>query len=211
MGIESSDNCHDRNQTETPLVQVRAANLAAGDDGTLRLAGLQGQCGTAAEKAVDAILKAGGTVTFSYQCVPVRGNPDALSLDPNALPTTPAWLRACLGEDFFRNTVEVNLSGRAIFERDLAQPMNLSGLWYLFLTDVKVVRVGSDNQRLIQDADLIGLGQLGELRRLALGKADINGFGLTSLVNLRHLKSLDVVNTHVDDAGMEYIGGFAAC
>ena len=69
------------------------------------------------KEAVDAILKAGGTVTFSYQCVPVRGNPDALSLDPNALPTTPAWLRACLGEDFFRNTVEVNLSGRAIFER----------------------------------------------------------------------------------------------
>ena len=69
------------------------------------------------KEAVDAILKAGGTVTFSYQCVPVRGNPDTLSLDPNALLTTPAWLRACLGDDFFRNTVEVILSGRAIFER----------------------------------------------------------------------------------------------
>ena len=157
-------------------------------------------------EAVMAILKAGGTVTFSYQCVPVRGNPDALSLDPNALPNAPAWLRACLGDDFFRNADEVILNGRAISEEDLAQPMNLSGLWYLFLTDVKIVRVDSDNQRLIQDADLIGLGQLGELRRLALGKADINGFGLASLVNLKHLKSLNVVNTHVDDSGMESIG-----
>jgi Leucine Rich repeat len=158
------------------------------------------------KEAVEAIIKAGGTVTFGYQCVPVRGNPDALALDPNALPNAPAWLRTCLGDDFFRTADEVILNGRAISDEDLAQTMNLPGIWYLFLTDVKVVRVDSDNQRLIQDADLVGLGQLGELRRLALGKADINGFGLASLVNLKHLKSLNVVNTHVDDSGMEYIG-----
>jgi len=77
-------------------------------------------------EAVEAIGKAGGEVYFDCQRDEWRGR------IRGGAPTTPAWLRKLLGDDFFRNVVLVN-GGFGVFgdndARHLQELMNVEPHW----------------------------------------------------------------------------------
>ena len=50
-------------------------------------------------EAVDAILKAGGSIGYDYQTDLVPGHPDWFSVEDHKLPR-PAWLATLLGNDY---------------------------------------------------------------------------------------------------------------
>ena len=72
-------------------------------------------------EAVEAILRVGGEVTFDYQLVSVPNSPDEFTTNLNASPPGPAWLRNLIGDEYFREVVEITIEDRAIAESDFAQ------------------------------------------------------------------------------------------
>ena len=62
-------------------------------------------------EAVATIRAAGGTVYFDNQIEAERkSHAGKLSFNPKAVSSTPAWLRALFGDDFFRTAVAASLS-----------------------------------------------------------------------------------------------------
>ena len=71
------------------------------------------------------ILDVGGKVNFGYE----MSNQGAYTTYyTSAPPPTPAWLRAILGDDFFRNVVKVEFFGKKIPESIIGQLSELTDL-----------------------------------------------------------------------------------
>ena len=152
--------------------------------------------------AVEAITKAGGDVVFDYQiALNPPGTPALFKVLPNALPPEPDWLRATIGDDYFRKVVAVNLQLRngqpSIAESDLKRLTNLPDLIDVGLVRVRVVSDGSNLQRQINDADLETVGQLSRLRMLVVDHTDISGSGLSHLAKRKDLKFLNLSVTPI--------------
>jgi hypothetical protein len=140
------------------------------------------------KEAVDAILKVGGVVYFDYQKVPRPGNPSSWDVDLNAEPPAPAWLHMIVGDEYFRDVVEVALQRNVINEADLARLADLHGLAVIYLTDMDIESLGSVDRRHLRDADLAVFGRSDKLSSLNISGADINGTGLASLEKLGRLR-----------------------
>ena len=161
------------------------------------------------KEAVEAILKAGGTVQYDYQLSPFfprASVPWAHYFDGKAVPSGPPLLRKLFGDDCFRKVIIVKLDSKAIRESVLPQLNKLPYLENVYLTFVKIVSDGSNVSRQIQDSDLVALGQLSRLKLVEIFNANITCSSLAQLTQLRDLRVLTMVSAHIDDSSMELVG-----
>ena len=82
------------------------------------------------KEAAALFLKAGGEVLYDYQiALNPPGTAALFKVLPNSSPSEPGWLRATIGDDYFRKVVAVDLQPQngqaAIAESDLKQLSNL--------------------------------------------------------------------------------------
>ena len=97
---------------------------------------------------------------------------------PNAKVPEPVWLRALLGDDYFR------LLGDDFFRTIIFMEFH-----------------GTE----VTDTDLKHLEDLPEIRSLGLSKTQITDAGLENLEGLTQLQWLRLQNTQITDAGLEHL------
>jgi len=160
-------------------------------------------------EAVAAIERAGATVIFDCQLMPVVNAAGQLALDVNSTPPGPAWLRHLFGDDFFRTVMCVRLDSRHIAESDFARLADLSELTALGLDRTRIVRpAGAESP--IQDQDLAVLEGLTRLQRLDLRESQVGGSSLLhSFGGLKQVKHLELSHTQIGDEALEWIGAMA--
>ncbi len=141
-------------------------------------------------EAVTAIKALGGHVLFDYQvdAAVTNGEPDAIA---TAEPFGPAWLRKCVGDDFFSDVVCVTLwrrdTGDAASEH-LKQLTHLQELWL--------------NTSGLSDAGMANLKEMANLRTFCLNSTRVTDAGLGILSRMAHVETLDLSNTEVTDTGI---------
>ena len=157
------------------------------------------------KEAVAAILRAGGTVSYDYQMVPVPVAPNDFNINTAAMPRTPAWLRSIFGDDFFCNVICVGFSvSGADFK--LARITDLPSIRRFGVRSIPAASGGGKAQMHLRDEDLAVFGQLSQLQDLTLFGQEIEGPGLKSLVGLKHLNHIGLHSTFISDAGLEQVG-----
>jgi hypothetical protein len=153
------------------------------------------------QAAVATIEKMGGGIGYDYE-YDAQGNyvpdhvPDHV---PNPTPPGPAWLRALLGDDFFRSVYKVYLPAwreRHITDADLEQLVGFTKLAMAELDGTQVT-----------DAGLEHLSGLTRLEWLSLDETQVTDAGLEHLRLLTRLKGLSLKGTRVTDAGLEHLKG----
>ncbi|MHC4181003.1 MAG: hypothetical protein ACYSWU_26185, partial [Planctomycetota bacterium] len=110
------------------------------------------------QRAVEAILKRGGFVAYSYQQKAGRGKPT---------PPGPAWLRNLLGIDYLDDVTYGYLFGDSLTDADLEHLKGLPGLEKLILDSANIT-----------DAGLAHLEGLPGLEHLILHSENITDAGL---------------------------------
>jgi len=125
------------------------------------------------EKAMHALQVSGMGINFDYEFDIRNGGYYQI---PNAKLPEPVWLRALLGEDYFR------LLGDDFFRTVI----------FLHFDGTKVT-----------DADLKHLEDLPQIRMLGLSKTQITDAGLANLEGLSQLQWLHLQNTQITDAGLK--------
>jgi len=141
--------------------------------------------------AVEAIEKTGKQVFYDYQwCV------DMMLPRSQAKPSTPAWLRQLLGDDFFCDVIQVAYPSTTFGDDDLIHVKNFSKLRRLDL-----------NGAAVTDAGLEQLMGLTSLEHLYLSGTQVTDAGLSHLKGLTTLELLDLSNTQTTDVGMECLKG----
>ena len=163
-------------------------------------------------EAVTAILKAGGSIAYSYQATT---DPDGLiKIDPHASPHVPSWLRNWLGDDFLFEVVEASFLGNGrtiparpivITESDLSQLAKLPGLRSVTFGNVNIAASDTHPQRLLDDSDLTVLRNLSRLENLGVFPAEVHGNGLANITRSNGLKSLLLIDTPIDDLAIGHI------
>ena len=158
-------------------------------------------------EAVQAILKAGGTVAYDYQMVPVAlpGYAETFNIDRNAVPSAPSWLRSVFGDDFFCNVIYVGFQGTGA-DFELVRFEDLPSIRRIIIRSIPTASSGAQAQMHLRDDDLAIFGQLSQLQELRLHGQEIEGPGLRSLVDLKRLNKLDLYGTFINDTGLEQIG-----
>jgi len=176
-----------------PLLQFRLRTLIAV---TLCLAVLCGwiaiqvQRGRDQERAIEAIVAAGGSVSFDYG----GDAPGIPGLSLNVTPPAPEWLRNQLGEHFFATVDEVWLRC-APGQFDVAHLRDLRCLSSL----------GIDSTPLAGD-QLAEISDIGSLEELSLALTPIGDEEIRHLARLKRLRSLDLDFTAVTDDSIEVLG-----
>ena len=159
-------------------------------------------------EAVAAILKAGGSVNYTYELrqdakrFPGPGF-SMLLIVRNASIPGPAWLRKLIGDDYFRTAVQVQI---ALSDEDAAKATineiaNLPAIRCVAL----YARGRNCN---IQDSDQAPLGQLKKLERLVLRNTRVSGVFLSQLSNPAGMLQLGMTGVvhDIDDTAMAQIG-----
>lgn len=136
-------------------------------------------------RAVEAIVNAGGQVTFDYQ--ERKGE--------EATPPGPTWLRSILGEELFRTPVEVRIKGEGIDDAFLAE--HLPGV-----SSVRRLSIRSD---LVTDKAMSDIAGLEKLNWLHIVSGQITDKGLASLPNFDECELFVLVCPRVTDAGMTHV------
>lgn len=134
-------------------------------------------------EAVEAIIRAGGEVTYDYQ-VP----------NYNAGPRGPEWLRGLIGRDYFDTVWSVSGDDPAVDDAVVAQIGRL--------TQARMVLLQGSS---VTDAGLAGLGGMRELRTIHLRAPNVNGSGFHHLSGLRRLENLHLYRTPITDEGLAHI------
>ena len=143
-------------------------------------------------EAVEAILAAGGTVHYDYQTDPSR------SFTPDAEPAAPRWLRKLIGDDFFRDVVDVDLNRTRINDELLIRLNDLPKIKRLNLAYTSV-----------SDAGFERLSGLRHLRGVILGETRVTDRTLAHLAkHAPELTLLSVEGAGVTDAGLAEIARF---
>ncbi len=127
------------------------------------------------EKAIHALQLRGMGVMFDYEFNIRNGGYHQI---PNAKLPEPVWLRALLGDDYFR------LLGDDFFRTAIFMEFH-----------------GTE----VTDTDLKHLEDLPEIRNLGLSKTPITDAGLDHLKGLTQLHWLRLRNTQITDAGLEHL------
>ena len=159
------------------------------------------------KEAVEAILKAGGTVTYDWQYRP-PANPTGLylvdygkSLNNSASPPWP-WLSMVFGDDFFQTVTGVffNAPNPNATKADYDQVANLPALKFFCLGP-------TDNPAFTLDgSELASLAELKNLELLQLYGTHITGKMIEKWHFHTTLNSINICNCDFDDSGMEQIG-----
>jgi hypothetical protein len=153
----------------------------------LLLFGMEARKALRTRKAVDAVVRLGGSAYRSDVCFE----------DGMLRPGPPGWLTRCaqlLGADCFRDVVHVSFKGmgRSVADGDLAILVEFPNLLDLDLCDAA-----------IGDGGLKHLVGLTKLCNLDLRRTRVTDAGLAHLAQLENLKFLDVDGTHVTRSGIE--------
>jgi len=161
-------------------------------------------------EAVEAILKAGGWVTYDFELA------DTGTLTPGAEPPAPPWLRKVLGDDFFRDVVRLHVSGPGCGDAELEHLEGLTKLEEVSLSFAQVTDAGLAHLEgltslevleltgtQVSDAGLQHLRRLTRLRALSLEGTQLTDSGLEHLKGLTRLRFLNLCRTRVTDAGLE--------
>jgi hypothetical protein len=136
------------------------------------------------KKAVQAIERAGGMVSYDYQG-------DGPFGDPHAQPPVLKWARELLGDDFFCDVVMVAIVADKDFDDQASHLKALAGIKTLVLTGSQVT-----------DAGLKHMEGLTKLERLSLGGSQVTGAGLGHLEGLTRLTAVGLNGTQVTDTGL---------
>ena len=157
--------------------------------------------------ATQSILRERGLVKYDYQ---LRGA---------SVPPGPAWLRRCLGDDYFCTVVAVTFD---------FQPWTVTDAGLQYICRLPHVRSLDLQGTRVTDAGLAKLKGLANLRSLNLERTQITGPGLMHLSGLRRLewlslrgcrvkscgaalsgltelRHLDLTNTHLGDDDVEFL------
>jgi hypothetical protein len=146
-------------------------------------------------EAVEVITKAGGRVSYDYEC-DSRGN-----WILGATPPGPGWLHRLLGEDLFVNVTKVDFRWVVTKRLPPAQQFGDAGVEYLEqLPRLQGLYLRGTK---ISDAGLRHLTGLSHLQELDLGGTEVSDAGLRHLTGLTQLQQLDLGRTRVGDAGLE--------
>lgn len=144
-------------------------------------------------EAVEAIRKAGGSVSYSWQYT------DGTYLPPGG-PGLPGWLLNALGPDHFYRATSIDLVGGRVDKINdalMARIGQLSGLERLNLNGSKGVT----------DAGMVHLAGLKNLRHLDLSFVDATGASLEHLKGMKRLKHLELPFGRIVDADLAHLGG----
>jgi Leucine Rich repeat len=149
------------------------------------------------EKAMHALQLLGMGVNFDYEFNIRNGGYYQI---PNAKLPEPVWLRALLGDDyfrllgddFFRTIIFVEFDGTKVTDTDLKHLEGLPHIRSLGLSKTQITDAGLEN--------LEGLNQLLWLR---LQNTQITDAGLEHLRNLTRLQNVDLRGTKVTENGLQ--------
>jgi Leucine-rich repeat (LRR) protein len=158
--------------------------------------------------SVDEIKKHGGLVVYDYQ------QDSSGTVNWNAEPPGPAWLRKLFGDGLFAEVESAYFGSDSGTE----QLEGLPGLKELSLRSTQVTDSAMQHlagqtqlQKLevfrtrVTDAGLVPIEGARDLRDLSLRETHITDAGLTHLLGMNHLQSLDLSQTGVTDAGLESV------
>ena len=132
--------------------------------------------------------------------VPGRGGPHSTVIGWEEMPSylglpPSALVRRVMGDDFYRNVVEVSLQyNRQLTDDDLAQVNRLDHLRRL---DLSLTAIGDEGLR--------HLGTLPRLESLDLGSTDVSNDGLKYLDGAPALVALGLSFTGIDDEGVTHL------
>ena len=173
------------------------------------------------KEAVQAIVKAGGTIGYDFQMIPnaiygklLRGSRPPYEsglfstkyhLDQNAIPSPPAWLRDNIGNDFFRNVASVSFLRASAVKpmTDIEHIAKLPALKQFYLLGGYPNR---EEYPKIQSVDFTALADLKCLEALTIFNFRLDGPVLARFRSLGRLTHVSLCNTGFDDAAMEQVG-----
>ena len=130
----------------------------------------------------------------------------------------PRWLRELLGEELFRDLVQVSLAGTHANDKVLEHLEGTPAVKTLYLDGTRATDAGlshlqglTDLETLyldatqVTDAGLEHLEKLTSLETLSLGGTKVTGTGLNHLQPLTSLTTLYLGGTQVNDAALEHV------
>lgn len=164
-------------------------------------------------EAVEAIIAAGGKVHYDYEMAPGRSN------TPDAEPAAPRWLRKLIGEDFFRDVVDVDLNRTQINDEWLIrlndlpkiERLNLaytsvSDSGFERLTGLRNLRSAIPDETRCTDRSLAHLAAASpDLRELAIGGSGVTDAGLAEIARFKRLRTLVLTGAEITDEGLRQI------
>jgi hypothetical protein len=143
------------------------------------------------KRAIATLQQLGGRIGFDYQLDRHH------ELTRKKQPAAPSWLRAAIGDDYFRRVVIVNFDeGSDPADDDLAILRDLPDLRELTLM----------NRTRIADGSLRNLSALPRLEVLALNGTKIDGSGLANIRYPQRITGLSLHDAPVTDEALAYVG-----
>ena len=133
---------------------------------------------------VAAILKLGGRVEYDYD---EDGQGNRVQ---NPVPPGPPWLRAVLGDDFFRDITGTELTDTPATDADLEHVRGFAKIKWLHLDGTRITNAGLDC-----------VSGLTRLETLTLVRTQITDAGLVHLTRLTELGELHLYGAPVTPAG----------
>ena len=165
------------------------------------------------KEAVEAIVKAGGTIGYDFQIRPAAIPANLLGksqssianelgffrkydIDQNAIPSAPAWLRDHIGSDFFRNVASVSFPRASAVKpmTDIEHLAKLPALKQFYLVG------GYPNKEeypKIQSVDFTALADLKYLEGLTIWNFRFDGPVLAKFHSLGRLTHVSLCNTGI--------------
>ena len=154
-------------------------------------------CGNASYKAqrqkraLAALEKLDLRIHFDYQ------KQDAGGYSYKRQLPSPEWLSRLIGEDYFRDVVEVSTAfGGPISSEGMVHLAELPNIESLSLIDSK-----------ISDASFQYVQGLSEITTLILRDNEISDAGLSHLTGLKHLETLGLSKNRIEGDGLQFLGG----
>jgi hypothetical protein len=147
--------------------------------------------------AAERVLALGGTVYYEHQISSSPNQPGLMSVDQDAEPPGPAWLRRICGDHFFQRVATVELRRTNATDSDMELLDTFPSLKSLDLSYTQIT-----------DRGLEHVGRLSELRSLALIDTKITDRGVTHLAGLNRLETLSLWKTSVTDEALTTVGQF---
>lgn len=180
----------------------------------------------AQRRALAQVKALGGLVYYDYQ----YPNPDVRNAKWGATSPGPAWLRRWIGEEYFREVVEVDFISeqKPVSDSELAIVRSFPRLRHLNVISREITVAGLEvlddlpelrtlwlKSSRISDAGLVHLRRLPKLRELViyfqrgeLPKAPLSDTTLSYLEGLVHLRHLCISNAGgITDAGLAHLKG----
>jgi hypothetical protein len=142
---------------------------------------------------VDAIQRAGGSVTYDWEW----GNYNPYILNTNGKPRAPKWLADRVGVDYVANVISATLVSRQSKAPESADDETMVHVGRL--RRLKSLRLSGTE---ITDAGLAHVAGLTRLRSLQLANMRIGDAGLVHLEGLTSLRSLNLVGSPVTDGSV---------